>query len=298
MMAQMTPALARGVAMIRADNRSGAAAVAAAAVGLLADAHRESQRTVAAVASAVCEAQPSMAPVWNAAALALRADGGDALVRYGQLLDRAPRALARVAVSTLLAGHTPGTPLTVLTVSASDSVRRALLDVSRRCPLRVLCAEGRPLLEGRRLAAALAADGVATTLCTDAAVSSVGQASHAVVVGADAVTPDWFLNKCGTHQTVEVAAARGMSVYVVASRDKLIHPLLAPRLTLSAGAPSEVWADSTPGVEIANPYFERIPIGGLTGIITDIGLVGSASVEALAQALVTTDDAERLISLL
>lgn len=298
MMAQMTPELARRVARVRADNRSGASAVAVEAIAILTDARRSSPEMVDAVAAALCRAQPAMASVWNAAALALRPDGAAALVRYARRLTRAPDALARVAAGTLRAGHTKGETLSVATVSASRTVYGVLTELAGRGPLRVLCAEGRPLFEGRDLAAALAANGIGTTVCTDAAVGSLAASAHLVVVGADAVADRWFLNKCGTHQVVEVSASRGLSVYVVATREKLVHPGLAPSLRVSGGAAAEVWDGAPPAVEVANPYFERIPVDGLAGVITDTGVIDVDSLPSATASILTGDDVERLISVI
>ena len=295
MMAQMTQELARRVAAIRADTRSGAVDLTREAVGILTDAYRH-ERSVVVAAAALCAAQPAMAPIWNASAIALRPDGIDALARYQQLLQRAPAALARVAVEVLLADRAAGEPMSVVTVSASHSVRRCLLLLSRRSRLHVLCAEGRPLFEGRELAVALAREGIATTVCTDAAVTSLSPSARAVLVGADAVAGDWFINKCGTHQVVTVAATQGVPAYVVASRDKFVHPLLGPHLRLSGGVETEVWIDHPPEIAVANPYFERVPIDSLAGVLTDIGPVGSGSLHAATGGVVTSDDVRRLLS--
>lgn len=296
MMAQMTPELAARVATIGSNNRSGAAAIATDAVGILEDAIRADASVVPAVATALCAAQPAMASVWNAAALAIRPDSSEALSRYGQLLGRSPAAIARVAVGVLLAGHETRQPFSVVTVSASASVLECLLLLARKCRLRVLCAEGRPLFEGRELAARLASEGIETTVCTDAAVTSVGTHAQTVLVGADAVTSDWFLNKCGTHQVVEVATTHGIPAYVVAGRDKFVHPVLAPLLTLSGGVDTEVWRQHPPGVAVVNPYFERVPVSALAGVVTDVGLVGPGSLGGVAASLVTEGDASHLAS--
>ena len=298
MIAQMTAKLARRVATLGANNRAGAIVVAGEAVRILRDAHREDASVVVAVAVALCSAQPAMAPVWNAAALALRADGNDALTRYGLHLQRAPAALARVTADVLLAGGTAGLLFSVVTVSASRSVHRCLSLLSRRCRLHVLCAEGRPLFEGRELSAALAGEGIATTICTDAAVTSLSQHANAVLVGADAVAADWFLNKCGTRQVLEVAASQGVPAYAVASRDKFVHPRLANMLEASGGDDAEVWEQHPPAVTVANPYFERVPTDSLSGIATDVGLVGPSSLGDVADSLVTAKDAGRLVSVL
>ncbi len=147
------------------------------------------------------------------------------------------------------------------------------------------------------MATALAAAGIAATVCTDAAVSTLSGSASVVLVGADAVAADWFLNKCGTRQVVEVAARRGGAVYVVASLDKFIHPRLAPLLRTSGGDLEEVWDDAPDRVEVANPYFEKIPTDSLSGVITESGLIGSGSIPAAVSALLSDADAARAAAL-
>jgi len=291
--------LIQRVAALGADNRSGSSIIAIEAVKILTKATSNGdQETVRALALALCAAQPSMASIWNAAALALRPDDGTgALTRYSKQLQRSPQALARVACDLLLTGYTPVDSLSVVTVSASRSVGRCLLLLSKRCRLHVVCAEGRPVLEGREFSASLAAEGIDTTLCTDAALSSVGCQADVVLVGADAVSSGWFVNKCGTCQVVEAAAQAGIAAYVVAGQDKFIGQLLAKKLRLSGGKEAEVWAEPPAGVHVVNPYFERVQNLNLAGFITDIGILDTHSIANASVGPVSEEDGRRLSSL-
>ena len=183
----MTPELARRVAAVAAESRAGASALLRRAVPILQAAQREDQAVLESVALALCAAQSSMASLWNAVALALRQDDGVGLSRYAERARRSPAILGRFAVAVLTSGDAPATPLAVATVSASGSVRQCLQELSRRCELHVVCAESRPLYEGRQLAAELTADSIATTVCTDAAVGGFLELVDAVLVGADAI---------------------------------------------------------------------------------------------------------------
>ena len=92
------------------------------------------------------------------------------------------------------------------------------------------------------MATDLVADGISTTLCTDVGIGAVmattGPQLEAVVVGADAVAPRWFINKCGTRHVVEVATGLGVPSYVVATRDKFIRETLADELRSNQGPPA------------------------------------------------------------
>ena len=283
---------------IRQDNRSGASALLREALAILTDAQRAGGDALEAVAPALCAAQPSMAGIWNAAAIALDDRESDALARFAERVRRAPDALARFGVQVLLAGGPPTRALTVATVSASHSVEVCLEAVARRGTLGVRCAEGRPVYEGREFAAALAARGIGVELYTDAAVGTALEQLDAVLVGADAVCPRWFINKCGTRQLAAVAAENGIPLYVVASRDKFLGPPLDARLRLGHGPAVEVWAEAPATVKVSNPYFERVPIEGVASLITDGGTIGPGSVTAVCAGMTSSAAADRLAALL
>ena len=305
---ELESTLAARVQAIADDHLSGASTLTRLAIAVLIDASRFGAMAVETVACRLCRAQPAMAPLWNAAALAVGEEGDDAVQRLAAQVDRAPRALARVFVDLMLTGRRSSRPerepLAVATISSSESVRLCLESLARSTPLQVISAEGRPLLEGRRLAIDLAAAGVAVTVCTDAALSAVVDALSvkldAIVVGADAVTPRWFVNKCGTGQLVSSSSVTvsGVPAYVVAGREKFVGPTLAAQLASSGGPPEEVWDAPPQGVAVANPYFEKVPLEAAAMFVTDVGAIGPGSVPELCQSAVSTKSTERLASIL
>src|SRR5687767_9372083 len=130
-----------------------------------------------AVARSLVRAQPSMAPVWRAAIEAFAAlDHPDRFARFAMRARRAPAALTRVAVEALAGSDASrdasrdAAALHIATLSCSGAVAHTLKTLAARGPVRVSCAEGRPALEGRRLAADLAAAGIAVTFYGDAAI--------------------------------------------------------------------------------------------------------------------------------
>ena len=280
----MTPHHLEMIRALAADHRSGATALTGRAIAILQAAGADGPGDVRAAAAALCRAQPSMAPIWVAAGLAVAdaADGGRRLERLGRQRERAAQAIARLA-GDLLALGAPA-PLRLVTVSASDTVLACLRALAAAGPLEVACAEGRPAMEGRTLAVALAAAGVTVASYTDAAIGTALAGAGAVVVGADAAGPGWIINKCGTAAVAALAAARGIPVYALAGREKFLPEPLASRLPLRAGPPDEVWPDAPGQIDVRNPYFERVPADLLAGIITDGGPVGGAAIAELCQA--------------
>src|SRR5687767_2876649 len=89
------------IAELGRDRHSGASSLAGRAMNLLMRA--EAEGVLVTAAAAVCGAQPTMAPVWNAslAALVDRERPGT-LERFRMRLARAPAALERYAVGALV----------------------------------------------------------------------------------------------------------------------------------------------------------------------------------------------------
>lgn len=269
----MSPELQNRIAQLAADRESGASEVLQAALAILRDA-RAAEADLAEVARDVCLAQPSMGSVWNAADAA-RA-GPEALDRFAQRVSRAPAAIARFAREVFVTAGDEG-PLHLVTISYSRTVLDVLVSLAPVRTVRVSCCDGRPALEGRTLAARLAASGIAVTVFSDGAIGHALGEAAAVIVGADAVGPDFFVNKSGTRMLAAAATLQGVPCYVVAGRDKFVSGDLITRLQLREGDPGEVWPDPPAGIAVRNPYFEATPVDLVAGFITDIGVLGPAS---------------------
>ena len=261
------------LAALAANRTAGAAELLAEALDILFTA-RAAHADMREIARAVCEAQPTMAPLWNAAAAA--ADP-ERLNRFAERVRRAPATLARYAAAHF-AEDDPTRPLHVVTISFSSSVVVVLEAIRGVRPLSVSCSESHPALEGRRLAAHLASTSVPVIYFGDAAIGHALTGADAVIVGADAVAPSWFLNKSGTRMLAAAAAQQGVPLYVAATRDKFVDQELSARLVIRNGNPGEVWADPPSGVDVRNPYFESTPLDLVTALISDIGILGTGMV--------------------
>jgi hypothetical protein len=259
------------VSRLAADRTSGASELMADAVEAVRRALPGGADAAEETARAICAAQPAMAPFCNLAlaAAAERTEPG-ALDRFERQWRRAPAALARVAHGML--APEPGIPVRFVTCSFSGSVLACLRAMAGTNPVHVTCGEGRPLLEGRRMAAALAAGGIQVEVRTDAALAGALAGCDGLLVGADAVTPAWFLNKCGTWQLAAAAGLSGAAVYVLATRDKFVDLPVGDSLRIGEHDPREVWDAAPAGVTVSNPYFERVALGLVTALITDAGV--------------------------
>ena len=262
---------------LRQDRSSGASQVLDEVIAIFTAARAEGLPIVA-VAKAVCLAQPSMASVWNAALAALASEShAEPFAQFVERVRRAPAALGRYAAA-LFADEDRQTPLHVVTISFSRSVLIALNAIGVRRNLLISCSESRPALEGRRLASELAVRNVSVTLFTDAAIAHALATADAVLVGADAVSPTWFMNKSGTLMLAAAAAHRGVPVYVATTRDKFVSADIADRLTIRDGEWREIWDAAPAGLQLRNPYFEPTPLDLVTSAISDIGVLGTGMI--------------------
>jgi translation initiation factor eIF-2B subunit delta len=167
------------------------------------------------------------------------------------------------------------------TISTSESVRAlaaAATRGGREC--RAIVAESRPSCEGVDFATSLPTWGVPVTLVVDAALPGLLGRCQLVLVGADSISEDGFVNKVGTYPLALAAREAGVPLYVASLSDKLLPAAIRGR-TDRVWDPGEVLNDPPPGVTVENRYFERVPLSLVTGIVTERGLVAPADVPAM-----------------
>ena len=247
----MRPELQNRIERLAGDRESGASEILQEAIGILQDA-LEDPSQLADVARALPLAQPSMGSMWNAAQAALA--GQEAFTIFSQRVARAPAALARFALE-LFATGTTDPPLRVVTLSYSRTVLDVVVAIARVRAVHVACSEGRPALEGRTMAARLAGSRADVTIFTDAAIAHALRDADAVLAGADAVGPDFFVNKSGTRMLAAAAMLQGVPCFVFASRDKFVGRDTASRLQFREGTSSEIWDHAPSRITVRNPYF-------------------------------------------
>ncbi len=178
----------------------------------------------------------------------------------------------------------------VATFTRSSLVERALVAVyAEGAPLRVLCAESRPMNEGRALAAALGRAGVPVWLAVDGALPLLLPQASALWIGVDAVRERTFVTKAGTYALLLVARELNLPAYALAQRAKFV-PDRCRRLTLPRRDAAEVWEDAPPGVNVVNLPFEEVPLGLLRGVVTEGGFLGAREIaDAAGSALVAEE---------
>lgn len=148
----------------------------------------------------------------------------------------------------------------VLTLSSSVAVERSLeLAMGDRKRFSVVVLESRPMLEGRQAAARLAAAGIPVELTLDAAMVTEVRRAGQILVGADALTDEVLVNKCGTLGLAVVGKEYGVPLLAVAEGSKLLPNCLLPESDRHRD-PREVWDGAPPGVGVRNRYFDKVPL--------------------------------------
>jgi translation initiation factor 2B subunit (eIF-2B alpha/beta/delta family) len=272
---------------IRDDHRSGAGAIAIQAVDYLEAlaAGRPDPGALERGILALPAAQPDMAVLLHLAgrALAGLAAAGAAGVSAATARFRADEESARGAIARRAAPLLAGARR-VVTLSASGTVELALAGAARAgLRFEVVVAESRPALEGRDLAARLAAAGLRVTVMVDAALPGEVRSGDLVTVGADRLGWDGFVNKVGTRALVATAAAARLPIFVLTPSTRFVPERVLGAPEASARPANEVWEAPPPGVKVVNRTFESVPLSPVTGIVVEDAVL--RPVDAVARAL-------------
>ncbi|MDZ7701614.1 MAG: hypothetical protein U5J98_05850 [Halobacteriales archaeon] len=214
---------------------------------------------VEAAAEALLDARPAMAALRNRVNRAMAGAGSPAAVERAATEGLVRAAKADAGAAELAAGTIDGGR--VLTLSRSGTVRRALL--AARPAVEVLASL--PGGEGHGVAEALADAGLTVGSHPDAAVYDRCRsgAVDAVLVGADAVTPDGgVVNKVGSRAAALAAGCADVPFYAVCASDKV-------RPAGSIEPPHE-------------PLFDLTPPAFVTAVLTERGRLTAEAVRAVA----------------
>lgn len=292
------PALQLKIEELRADHASGATVLAKQAANAFLQlidpqmdiANADLASSCTDLAYAVVRSQPTMAPLVNL--------GNRMLLTVRQsehpdeLRDRI-RSLAGGMISQLdtsttrIALHAEliiGNGMTILTLSNSSAVKKALVkakDAGRS--FSVICTESRPMLEGVDLSRELAAYGIPVTLIADAAAFSVMHEAHAVLVGADSVSPGGVVNKIGTSGLALAARTLKIPFHVLCGSEKFIPDRLV--MIEQTKSVQELLSVPVPNVSVRNVYFDTTPLDHLTNLITEEGIQEISNVRMALSAL-------------
>ena len=274
----LPPAVEEAIDSIAEDHTSGASRIARVALEtmtlLVVDrkGHPEPAELQEA-ARRISSAQPAMAIVHNVVEMFTRltAEGLDPMAVRQQLLDELATAKERIARTYLKIAPEDAA---VVTTSFSDNVLAILQLLHEKGRVsRAVVLEARPLLEGRFLVVALQQAGIPTSLAPDALGPGLVRDATAVLVGADSVLRDGsVVNKIGSYGLALAAREHGKPFHVACETLKFDARHEAASWPGSpAMNPRELWDSPPDKVEIVNRYFEVVPAGLVTAVVTERG---------------------------
>ncbi len=197
--------------------------------------------------------------------------------------EQADLAAARAAVARTATALVTERGAWVATLSFSTTVRAALLELrGLGRAARALVGEGRPLLGGRALAAALGDAGVPTWLVVDGALSMLLSQASVLWLGADAVTDRGAIVPVGGQAAALAAREHSVPTYVLAPRRKFL-PAATAALRIDERPPAEVWDAPPAGVRPRSVLAEVLPLALLRGVVVEDGVLGGTEAATVAR---------------
>ncbi|MBL7191135.1 hypothetical protein ISS30_05525 [bacterium] len=138
--------------------------------------------------------------------------------------------------------------------------------------LQVYLAESRPGGEGEAFAEFLAKKGIDVIFAADIAFLSIISRTDCLLIGADSVTGDRFINKTGTGAVCRAAAEASVPVYCICGKSKLIPPALAGALKIMDYPVKPVTHPVKTNIKTVNYLFEWVDNSLVTKFITEEGV--------------------------
>ena len=207
------------------------------------------------------ESWPDMAAEWN----------GNALAPGRRMPSRT--LLARAAAEELESDET------ILAHGYSEALALALEAAQREGKRpRVLCGEGLPLLEGRRLALRLAAAEIPLTLVYDALLSGLVPEADRVWLASDAIGARGLFAQAGARRLASEAAEHEVPLQVLATSDALLPGGALEMPRWMGEDKSLLWVEAPRTVELRTTFLEQLPLEDAPQFLTE---KGRESTEAL-----------------
>lgn len=169
----------------------------------------------------------------------------------------------------------------IFTLSSSSMISASIFEAMERGwrgEVRII--ESRPKKEGAAFASKLAENGLKSILAVDTLIPEFVEKSGAVFLGADAVTPGYFVNKTGSEIAIEYADKYKKPVFVVFDRSKLISAKIYGYIP-DKNPEEEITARKSKNLEIINPYFEKIIPRGRFNYICGDSIIEATKIKKL-----------------
>jgi len=160
----------------------------------------------------------------------------------------------------------------VMTISYSTVVRDIFVkaqDLKRR--FRVFTLKSHPPDEGVDLAEYLSAKSIKTSLISDAEMAVFMPQMNFILLGADRVYEDGFVNKAGSLPLLLTAHHFNIPVYLAVDTWKIL-PEMEKAVKFIDRDATEIYPAPKTQLEVHNFYFERVPLNLVTKVICEDGV--------------------------
>ncbi len=287
--------LEKKIDALRNDRLHGAAQLASGAIRILGAVCQRSKSTapeelmleVKQTALSLAKLRPSMAPICNWSLVFARRFGQQAArvvsvrdaKRRGRLLAKELLGIQKEFIRHQVEAARASLIhcRSVVTLSYSSTVE-TILRQALPPGCKVIIAESRPLMEGRRLFRRLSGTVINLRILTDAQMGLAIPITDLVLVGADSILSDLaVVNKVGTYLAALVANAHGREFFVAADTYKINAAVNSSNCILESKSGKEVWPSHESRCE--NVYFDITPARLITGFLTEQGILDAAGMK-------------------
>ncbi len=254
-------------------------------------------------AQELIDSQPAMASLFNLAnAVLIAANKANtvaniknecqkALDDFERILCESVAKIADIAINLMPPGEM------VFAYSFSSTVVSCLLNARAKGRyFRVACTESRPSLEGRKLAARLAAGGIEVISTFDSAMAMLLPNCGVAFMGCDSVGRPGIVNKSGSYLLALACHEMKIPLYALSDTTKFVDDERVFEFENHQRPDEEVWEDTPTGVTILNRQFELIPFELITGLVTEKGLFNESDLEKYISALSISKDLQTVSS--
>ncbi|MBD3225681.1 MAG: hypothetical protein GF313_13210 [Caldithrix sp.] len=159
----------------------------------------------------------------------------------------------------------------VMTISNSNLVKDIISKAQyQKRRFEVYSLISQPPGEGIQLARECDQNGIRTTVIADSQMGVFMEEMNLVIIGADRIYEDGFINKSGTLPLCLVANHYNVPVYLVSETDKI---LLESQRSIKQKQQNtrEVFIPDSGNIHVDNFYFERIPLSCIHKVICEDG---------------------------
>lgn len=157
----------------------------------------------------------------------------------------------------------------IITISNSTLVKQILNTAyNQKRKFEVYCCKSHPPDEGVFLAETLDKSGIKTTLISDSQIGIFMPEMNLVLVGADRIYDNGFVNKAGTLALCLIAKYYNIPVYLAADTTKIL-PESERIIKFVNQNKKEIYAGNRKQISIENVYYEKVPINLIHKVICE-----------------------------